>query len=215
MATFGWQALGVLFLAASGTLASAPPSVAQSAPPTLGEARAFLHQHTDLACDARQNPRLEAADRIVRFSGGEPPRQLVFDLYCDNAGAHPTRAFLLWRAIPGRMSVLLFARPVFDLAYHAGSALADISRPPHAKAFEAVSALENARFDEKTGQIEAHIPYDVPHGTGETGRWRWNHRSERFDLVSYRVSPYAPRDLAPAERPVWAGKSIPLFGEAP
>lgn len=183
--------------------------------PSLTQARIFLHQHTDVPCDDRDNPNLTRADRVELLSASGRVETRLYDLYCDNSGAQTTRVFLVWWSFDGRFRLLHFASPVFTFQYRDEAVRVELARPVSVTGFEALTALPEGKFDPATGTITSTTPWSLQGEAGTTGRWKLNHATTRFDLVSYTVDPYHESDLPPQQRPAWAGKSVRLFPFGP
>jgi len=185
-------------------------SLAQETP-SLEQARAHLHQLTDVECDRRNNPNLIRQDRVVVMSSAGGMSTNLFDLYCDNAGAQKTRVFLVWTTFGRRFRLLHVARPVYSLRYKDEAIAVEIAEPVVVTGFETLAAIPNGKFDPESLTLRSDIPWGQQGDAGEYGQWRWNHATGRFDLASYIVDPHRESNLDPARREAWAGKVIRLF----
>lgn len=202
-----------LRMVAAGLMELVPapaPLLAQEAP-SMEQARSYLFQHSDVACDKRQLANLIKDDRAVLLSAAGAMSTRLYDLYCDNSGAQATRVFLVWTSSENRLTLLHFARPVYAMRYKDEAVSVGLAEPVRVVGFDTLSAVPAARYDSETHTLHSDVHWGKQADGGEFAQWRWNHATRRFDLVSYVIDPHLESELEPALRKAWVGKVIRLF----
>lgn len=179
--------------------------------PDIHVARDFLHYHTDLNCDTRENPKLVDADRAVVISQLGQSITAIFDLYCSNSGAQTTRVFLKWNSADPRFELLHFAQPVYEIVYESEERQVELAQPVPVKGYESFSAIENAVFESEHGTITSQIPWGLQLDAGSTAVWQWSFSTSRFYLISFVIDPFHEANLTLQDRAAWRYEAIRLF----
>lgn len=186
------------------SIAFAEDKPAEPAPPedpAIAAARTFAFAAVPGQCDERTADNADyakdAAYALTWKDGyGDPPAEhkaTLYEIYCF-AGAYNVSNLYALKDEEGRLSLVSFASPTFDVTYADGDTTeTKLKRDPVVTGYATSVFLVNPSFDEKTQTLSQYAKWRGLGDAWSAGDWQF--RNGEFVMTRYEIDPIYEANL--------------------
>lgn len=212
-------AAALLFAAAGAVADDKPAEPAKPDDAAITAARTFAFAAVPGECDERTADNAEMAKDSVypltwKEKYGDPPAErkaTLFEIYC-MSGAYNTSNLYVLKDAEGKLSLVSFASPTFDVAYADGDETETrLKQDPVVTGYSTSFLLTNPSFDEKTLTLSEFAKWRGIGDAWSAGDWQF--RDGQFVLTRYEIDPIYDGNLDNAPQKL-QDKSFKLFPAA-